>query len=87
MRDPVGDGDKLAKDIHTGLATIDHFYHDLDTMLGIQPVRVTFVRPGTFERYYLEKQSLGLDLAYLKPAHINAPDSAIGDLLRLSEKG
>jgi hypothetical protein len=71
--------------IHNNLKAIDHFYNDLEDMLEINPVQVILLSKGTFERYYFEKQAAGLDLAHLKPPHINALDSDIETLLRLSK--
>lgn len=69
------------------LKTIDIDYRDIDTMLGLQPVRVTLLSPGTFQRYYEEKQKEGADLAHLKPPHMNASDAIVHRLLELNEKG
>jgi phenylacetate-coenzyme A ligase PaaK-like adenylate-forming protein len=79
------DKDKLGSLVHDALATIDPSYNDMDTMLELKPVKVTLLSPGTFERYYLEKQAEGVDLAYLKPPHVNPRDSMIELLLRLNK--
>ncbi len=67
------------------LKIIDIDYVDVGTELELQPVKVTLLPPGTFQRYLLERQKEGADLAHLKPAHINAPDETIRRLLKLSE--
>lgn len=69
------------------LKTIDEDYRDLDALLGLQPVRVTLLPQGTFQRYYDQKRSEGADLAHLKPPHMNAPDGVIQRLLQLSQQG
>ncbi|MDY7019070.1 MAG: GH3 auxin-responsive promoter family protein, partial [Chloroflexota bacterium] len=68
------------------LKAIDEDYRDLNTLLGLQPVRVTLLPQGTFQRYYDQKRSEGADLAHLKPPHINAPDAVIQRLLQLSRQ-
>jgi hypothetical protein len=66
------------------LKVVDVDYRDIDSYLGLQPVRVTVLPRGTFERYYQEKVKEGADLAHLKPPHINAPEPVIQRLLQLS---
>jgi len=68
------------------LKVVDVDYRDIDSWLQLQPVRVTLLSRGTFERYYQEKVKEGADLAHLKPRHINAPDATIQRLLQLSEQ-
>jgi phenylacetate-coenzyme A ligase PaaK-like adenylate-forming protein len=63
---------------------IDTDYKDIDSYLGLQPVRVTLLSPGTFQRYTEEKVEEGVDPAHLKPAHMNASERVIQRLLQLS---
>ena len=65
--------------------TVDTDYKDIDSYLGLQPVRVTLLSPGTFQRYTEEKIKEGADLAHLKPAHINPSEAVIQHILELSE--
>jgi hypothetical protein len=71
--------DQRLKDIHVD-------YKDLETMAGLQPVRVTVLTQGTFQRYYEEKQKEGADLAHLKPPHVNASDTIIQRLIKISQE-
>ena len=66
------------------LKIIDTDYKDVDSYLNLQPLRVTLLSPGTFQRYTEERIKEGADLAHLKPAHMNAPESVIQCLLQLS---
>jgi len=75
----------LERRAHEELVRINRDYRDLQNMLGIQPLRVTILPEGTFQRYTEEKQKAGFDLAHLKPRHTNAPDDVIQDLIRLAE--
>lgn len=79
--------EEAARLLHESLKTVDPFYQDLETMLGMRPLKVTCLSQGTFERYYEEKRGEGLDLGQLRPPHMNATDLAIRDLLRLSHVG
>lgn len=78
--------DDVAQLIDQQLKTVDVDYQDIGDQLGLQPVRVTLLSPGTFQRYYEEKQKEGADLAHLKPAHMNASDTVIERLLILSQE-
>ncbi len=66
------------------LKVVDPDYRDLDSYLEFQPVKITLLSEGTFERYYEEKVKEGADLAHLKPPHMNASEAVIQQLLQLS---
>ncbi len=78
---------EVATMIDEQLKTVDTDYKDIDSYLGLQPVRVTLLSPGTFQRYTEEKQKEGADLTHLKPAHINPPEAVVRRLLQLSVVG
>jgi hypothetical protein len=79
----IGEIERL---VHEQLKEVDVDYRDIDSQLELQPVKVTLLSKGTFDRYYLEKVKEGADLAHLKPPHMNAPKEAIQQLLMLSEQ-
>jgi len=66
------------------LKEVDVDYRDIGSYLELQPVKITLLSRGTFDRYYQEKVKEGADLAHLKPPHMNAPKEALEQLLRLS---
>jgi len=76
------EADELEEMIDRRLREIDVNYREVGDILGLQPVRVTLLSPGTFQRYYEEKRSEGADLAHLKPCHMNAQDTVIQELLQ-----
>jgi len=76
----------IAKMIDEQLKIVDTDYKDIDAYLKLQPVRVTLLSPGTFERYTEERKSEGADLAHLKPTHVNPPETIIKRLLELSDR-
>jgi len=76
---------EIASDIDQQLRLTDTDYRDIDSYLKFQPVRVTLLEQGTFQRYMDEKRKEGADLAHTKPSHINAPPSVIERLLELSQ--
>lgn len=72
---------ELAALIDKQLTVLDEGYHDLKQMTGAGPVSVTFLASGAFGRYRRAKAAAGLDLARLKPPHMNADDSVINELI------
>ena len=77
---------EIATMIDEQLKTIDTDYKDIDVYLKLQPVRVTLLSPGTFQRYTEEKVREGANLAHLKPTHINPPQAVIKRILQLSKE-
>ncbi len=78
---------EIATMIDEQLKVVDTDYKDVDAYLNLQPVRVTLLSRGTFQRYTDEKVKEGADIAHLKPLHINASEAVIQRLLQLSETG
>jgi len=76
---------EVANMIDEQLKAVDSDYGDIDYYLQAQPVRVTLLAPGTFQRYMGEKAKEGADLAHLKPPHVNPPKADIQHLLQLSQ--
>ena len=77
---------EVASLLHQELKKIDSFYSDLDSMMNIQPLEVTLLRPGTFKYYYDEKKRDGAELAQRKPPRVNPTHDTIQELVRLSAK-
>ncbi len=78
------DAQKLENLIDAQLKSIDPDYRDIGFQLGLQPVKVTFLSEGTFNRYFAERQREGADPAHLKPRHVNMSDNVVQRLVRLS---
>lgn len=78
------DACQLNQQIDRHLKELDIDYRDVEAMLGDQPIDVTILSPGTFQRYYEKKCKEGADLAHLKPPHMNATDEVIQEILHLS---
>ena len=84
LREPL-EVSEIEERIDQQLKDIDIDYRDLDKMLGLNPVRVTLLPPGSSQRYYDEKQKEGADLAHLKPPHMNPSGETVQKLLQLSQ--
>jgi phenylacetate-coenzyme A ligase PaaK-like adenylate-forming protein len=81
------DAQEVKQLVHEQLKTMDFTYRDLEGMLGLDPLKVTLLSNGTFQNYLEEKQRSGVvELAQLKPSHMNVSDEVIGTLIRISEE-
>ena len=80
------DEGKITTEIHENLKKLHSAYQDLEEMVGIKPVRITVLAPGTFKSYTGERIASGADLAHYKPPRMNPPDQAIAKVLSLSGK-
>lgn len=84
--EPTGEAtsELVAEAIHNQLKELDHDYRDLEKMLGIRPLKVTLLPKGAFKKYTATKQAAGIDLAHLKPPHMNATEAVIDELVNAS---
>ena len=77
--------DAVATTIYGELQKLDSVYHynhygaysDPETILGLKPIKVTFLRQGAFARYIAQRQAEGADLGSIKPPHINPSDKVL----------
>jgi len=78
---------ELREEIHNNLTKLDEDYCNLGKILDLDPLRITQLSPGTFDRYYLLKKEAGAELAHLKPPHVNPSPENIQQLLEASGQG
>ena len=76
-----GDESQWQQEVHQNLKALDPAYRDLEGMLGLQPLRVSLLPPGTFASYYQEKQRQGVNLMEARLPHINPSPQAMTELL------
>jgi len=75
----------VAAKIYGELRKLDSVYHynqysaygDPETVLGLKPIKVTFLPQGAFARYISQRQAEGADLGTIKPPHINPSDKVL----------
>ena len=79
--DDTVDPASAQRGIHQSLCELDQPYADAKEMLGILPLKVAALTPGTFKRYTAVQQERGADLAHLKPPHMNPFDEQLELLL------
>jgi hypothetical protein len=77
------DGELAIERLHQALREVDPGYRDLEAMLGIRPLKLTFLPRGTIDRYFDRMRQSGADLLEGRPPRMNAPDPAIELLLEI----
>ena len=65
------------------LSKISSEYNGLEEILGYCPLRVSLLKPGSFDIYMKQKQQEGADLAHIKPPHMQPSDQIIQHLFEL----
>ena len=74
---------EIAQNIFLRLREMDEGlpYGNVQSVLNSDPIELTLLPKGAFERYYNLRKSLGADLAHLKPPHINPTDKDLAILI------
>ena len=73
----------IRSSLHHALRNVDPSYAELEDMLGLDPLRVSFLKSGTFQRYTENKLAEGAELAHLKPTHMKPSEEVMDYLLTL----
>ena len=72
---------ELTAAIHQQLKRLDAPYADLESMLGLEPLQVTRLPLGAFQRCIAQRRAAGIDPAQLRPPHINPSDDLVASLV------
>jgi len=78
---------ELRAEIHDNLNELDEDYRNLGRILELDPLQLTRLSAGSFDRYYVLKREGGAELAHLKPPHVSPSAQSVGELLEVSEQG
>ena len=62
------------------LSKLTSEFSDLDEILGYNPLKISFLEPGSFDSYMKQKQQEGADLAHIKPPHMQPSDQIVNQL-------
>ncbi len=73
--------EQVEEKIHRELGELDSDYAEVEKILGLKPVQVTFLPEGASQRYFQKKKNEGADLARLKPYRMNPSSDTIEMLL------
>ncbi len=70
--------------VHQALKDLNHDFADYEVMLERNALEVVLLAPGTFAAYMAERAAAGMDLAQLKPPHMNPSEEMVRILMKLS---
>ena len=72
--------------IHEELKKLDSNYADLESFIGLKPLKITLLPDNAFLAYMLKQQAAGADLAHLKIPHVNPSDGMLDFLINGSRE-
>jgi hypothetical protein len=78
------DGLDMALDI--ALASCVDDYSGYEEIMGVNPMKVTILSPGTFQQYMEQKQAEGAELGHWKPPRMQPSDEIVQRLLNISKQ-
>jgi len=78
------DPETVQQKVHTALKELNSNFADYESMIEKPALEVTVLAIGSFQATMAEKQASGVDLAQIKPPHMNASDETIRMLLKHS---
>ncbi len=67
--------------VHEELKRLDTPYAELESFVGLRPLKITLLPENAFRSYKLRQKAAGADLAHLKPPHINPSDTILESLV------
>jgi len=70
----------MATAVHEELKKLDAGYADLESIMELRPLEVSFLPEDAFRAFRAKRQAEGADLAHLKPPHINPSDEVLAIL-------
>jgi len=83
--DYITSEESVALAVYEGLLKVDRMYRyniysaygDPESVLGLKPIKVTFLPQGAFSNYMAHQQAEGADLSHSRPPHINSSDEVL----------
>lgn len=63
------------------LSKISSEFNGLEDFLGRNPLKISLLKPGSFDAYMKQKQQEGADLAHIKPPHMQPSDQIMERLI------
>ncbi|MBI4282951.1 MAG: GH3 auxin-responsive promoter family protein [Chloroflexi bacterium] len=74
----------LQDSIHHNLKLLDSSYRDVETILGLRPLRIKLLPWGTFDRWEKERIAAGADPAFIKEQHMQPNLEIMNQILVLA---
>ena len=78
------DPDELSPALHAALIECDEDYASFNAIMARNPIVVTRLATGTFQRYLEEKEAEEADLGQLKPPRMQPSEENLARLLKIS---
>ena len=76
--------ERFCTDLNDALIETHEEYASFNGIMEINPIRVTSLAPGTYDKYLEAKQAEGAELGHLKPPRMQPSDQVIARLLAIS---
>ncbi len=76
------DSNTIQEKVLGSLKELNHDFADYEAMIEKRALEVILLSPGSFHAYTAEKAAAGVDLARLKPPHMNPSDDVIQILMK-----
>jgi len=67
------------------LSNLSADFRSIDEILRQNPIKISLIKPGSFDAYMKSKQEEGADLAHIKPPHMQPSDQVMKRLLDFEE--
>ena len=77
------DPGRFRVDFHEALIETHDEYASYNAIMATNPISVTILAPGTYDKYLLARQAEGADLGHLKPPRMQPSDEIIAKLLEI----
>lgn len=74
--------DNYSEQLALELAKIIPEFSGLKEILGLNPIKISLIKNGSFNAYMAQKQKEGADLAHIKPTHMQPSDQVMQLLLK-----
>jgi hypothetical protein len=78
------DPERFRVDFHEALVETHEEYASFNAIMGINPLRITVLTPGTYDQYFAARQAEGADLGHLKPPRMEPSEQVVTELLKIS---
>jgi len=78
--------EQVAATVHEELKKLDTPYAELEAFTSLRPLEVTLLPENAFQLYKQRQQAAGVELAHLKPPHLNPSDTTIDFLVNTASK-
>ena len=76
--------ERFRADLNDALIETHEEYASFNGIMEINPIRVTALAPGTYDKYLEAKQAEGADLGHLKPPRMEPSDQVLARLVAIS---